>query len=331
MLIMQDRRRFLAGAAAAGVAGLVGNPTRAWAEPPPETTTIHIAQPGAACNGPLAVIEDLLHEEGFVEVRRLPSSTTAWNLLPDGEVDIDMMSWSDFLPLVDAGRPVTVLSGIHAGCLELRANDSIRSIVDLRGKRVGINNFGVTDHMLVSLMAAYVGLKPADEIDWVVNPDVSQVELFEAGKVDAFIGFPPEISQPCPRDIGHVVVNTARDRPWSNYFCCMALANTNFMRSNPVATKRALRALLRATDVCHREPERVAQRLADFGASYECALMMLMDARYGLWREYDPEDTVRFFSLRLNELGMIKRSPKEVISGFTDWRFLEEIRRELKA
>ena len=248
MQIMQNRRRFIAGLSAAGATSMVGWPSSLHAEPPPETTTIHIAQPGAACNGPLAAIEDLLHEEGFVEVRRLPSSTTAWNLLPDGEVDIDMMSWSDFLPLVDAGRPVTVLSGIHAGCLELRANDSIRSIVDLRGKRIGINNFGVTDHMLVSLMAAYVGLKPADEIDWVVNPDVSQVELFEAGKVDAFIGFPPEISQPCAARCRacrsstlHAIV---RGRTISAA-CC--LANTGLMRASTRLPRSAsLRALLRA-------------------------------------------------------------------------------------
>lgn len=330
MQIIQNRRRFMVGLSAVGAAGLAGVPTSLHAEPPPETTTIRLALPGAACNGPLAIVEELLREEGFANIERKPSTTTSWNLLPDGDVDIDMMSWSDFLPLVDAGRPLTVLSGIHAGCLELRANDSIRTIPDLRGKKVGINNFGVTDHMLVSLMAAYVGLRPASDIDWVVNPDVSQVELFEAGKVDAFIGFPPELSQECPRDVGHVVVNTARDRPWSDYFCCMALANTNFMRANPVATKRALRALLRATDVCHQETARVARRLADFGASYECALMILTDARYGLWREYDPEDTVRFFALRLNELGMIKKTPKEVIAGFTDWRFLNEIKRELK-
>ena len=44
----------------------------------------------------------------------------------------------DFLPLLDAGKPLTVLSGVHVGCMELRANDSIRSVMDLRGKKVGV-------------------------------------------------------------------------------------------------------------------------------------------------------------------------------------------------
>src|SRR5262245_57678765 len=157
MEIIQNRRRFMVGLAA-GTAALAAAPRMAMAEPPPETATIRLSMPAAACNGPLAMAEDFLREEGFVDVRYMPSTLTAWNMLHDGIVDIEMDSWSDYLPMVEAGRPVTVLSGVHAGCLELRANDSIHTVTDLRGKRVGISSFGVTDHMIVSLMAAYVGL-----------------------------------------------------------------------------------------------------------------------------------------------------------------------------
>ena len=55
------------------------------------------------------------------------------------------------------------------------------------------------------------------------------------------------------------------------------------------------------------------------------------DARYGLWRDYDPEDTVRFFALRLHEVGMIKSSPQKLVAQGTDWRFLNELKKELKA
>jgi NitT/TauT family transport system substrate-binding protein len=154
--------------------------------------------------------------------------------------------------------------------------------------------------------------------------------LFDADKIDAFIGYPPARNQPCPRDVGHVVVNFAHDSPWSNYFCCLLTANSDFVRQKPIAAKRTLRAMLKATDRCHAEPERAAQRMREAGFSEECALMILRDARYGIWRDYDPEDTVRFFALRLHELGMIKKTPSEIISGFTDWRFLNEVKQELK-
>ena len=49
------------------------------------------------------------------------------------------------------------------------------------------------------------------------------------------------------------------------------------------------------------------------GFSIDCARMMLNDANYGLWRDYDPEDTVRFFALRLHEAGVIENTPNEVV------------------
>jgi len=41
--------------------------------------------------------------------------------------------------------------------------------------------------------------------------------------------------------------------------------------------------------------------------------------------------TVRFWALRLHEVGMIKSDPNKIIADGTDWRFLNELKRELKA
>jgi NitT/TauT family transport system substrate-binding protein len=40
---------------------------------------------------------------------------------------------------------------------------------------------------------------------------------------------------------------------------------------------------------------------------------------------------MRFYALRLHEVGMIKSSPSAILAEGTDWRFLNELRRELKA
>jgi hypothetical protein len=57
----------------------------------------------------------------------------------------------------------------------------------------------------------------------------------------------------------------------------------------------------------------------------------LSEVPNGKLREYDPEDTIRFYALRLRDVGFIKSSPQKIIADNTDWRFLNEIRRELKA
>ena len=99
-----------------------------------------------------------------------------------------------------------------------------------------------------------------------------------------------------------------------------------------MATKRVLRAILKAADLCTSGPERVARLLVDKGytSNYDYALQTLQEIPYAKWREYDPEDTVRFYALRLHEVGMLKSSPQKLIAQGTDWRFLNELKKELK-
>jgi NitT/TauT family transport system substrate-binding protein len=181
-------------------------------------------------------------------------------------------------------------------------------------------------------MASHVGLDPLKDINWITS-DVKGIDLFMQRKVDAFLSFPPEVQELRARHIGHVIVSSILDRPWSQYFCCMLAANANYAAKYPAATKRVVRAILKASDFCVSDPERVARLLIDRGYTrqFDPALQALMEIPYGKWREYDPEDTIRFFALRLHEAGMIKSSPQKIIADGTDWRLLKELKRELKA
>ena len=234
---------------------------------------------------------------------------------------------------MDAGQPLTVIAGAHVGCFELFANDTVRRISDLKGKNVGVQSIGSSQHVFLASMATYVGLDPIKDINWVTSSSPKPKELFAEGTIDAFLGFPPEPQEMRARNIGHVVVNSAIDRPWSQYFCCMVAGNTDFVREHPVATKRVLRAILKAADFCAADPEGAARRLVNGGFTprYDYALQTLSDLPYDRWREYDPEDTMRFYGLRLHEASMISSSPNKIIAEGTDWRFVNELKRELKA
>jgi len=113
----------------------------------------------------------------------------------------------------------------------------------------------------------------------------------------------------------------------------MLAGNREFVRKYPVATKRVLRAILKAADLCVSEPPSVARQLVDSGFTdrYDYALQTLGELPYDKWREYDPEDTLRFYALRLHEAGMVNSTPQKIIAQGTDWRFLDELKRELKA
>jgi NitT/TauT family transport system substrate-binding protein len=208
----------------------------------------------------------------------------------------------------------------------------VQALRDLKGKTVGVYELGGVVHVFLASMLAYVGLDPNKDVNWDTHPPAEVMQLLTEGKIDALMGYPPLAQELRAKHIGHVVVNSTLDRPWSQYFCCMVIANREFVQKHPVATKRMLRAILRAADVCAREPERAARLLVDrrVTTSYEHALQALKEIPYGRWREYDPEDTLRFHALRLHEVGMIKSSPQKIIAEGTDWRFLNEIKKEMK-
>jgi NitT/TauT family transport system substrate-binding protein len=334
----RSRREFLTTAALAGTGALLGLPSEtATAEPPAETNRIRLVQVGGMCQAPKYVAEDYLRAEGFTDVQYVKKDTNLGNTtaVAAGEADISIQFSGPVLIYIDGGAPIVILAGVHPGCFELFGTQQVRAIRDLKGKTVAVPGMGSSQHVFIASMVAYVGLDPKKDINWVTYPFAEAAQLLAQGKIDAFLGFPPEPQELRAKKIGHVVVNSMMDRPWSHYFCCMVIGNRDFVRKHPVATKRALRAIMKGIDVSAREPERVARFLVNKGytKNYEYALQTIkeMQMAYEQWREYDPEDTVRFYSLRLHEVGMIKTSPQKLIVQSTDWRFLRELKKEMKA
>jgi NitT/TauT family transport system substrate-binding protein len=330
-----SRRKFLGGLTLAGTASLFGpGPNPAAAEPPPETTKIRLVRIPGICIAPQYVAEDLLKAEGFTEVHyvKTQAGTEAARVAAAGAADITLTFAGPLIIRIDAGDPIILLAGVHVGCFELFGGERVRAIRDLKGKTVAVQALESSQHVFLSSMAAYVGLDPRKDIHWVTHPSAESIRLLAEAKIDAFLGFPPDPQELRAKKIGHVVVNSAIDRPWSQYFCCNAAASRDFAQKHPVATKRALRAILKAADVCALEPERAARSVVEKGypTSYDFALQTMKEVPYGRWREYDPEDTVRFYALRLREAGMIKSSPQKIIAQGTDWRFLKELKEELK-
>jgi NitT/TauT family transport system substrate-binding protein len=330
---MIERRAFLKSLAATGT-GLLGHArTGAAAEPPPETTRLRLVHIGSICVAPQFVAKELLHAEGFTDVQYSQVEPAALaRTMVSGQMDIGMSFAGPLIIQVDTGDPIVLLAGIHVGCYELFGTDRVRAIRDLKGKTVAVTGLGLTQHVFLASMVAHVGLDPRKDVNFVEHPAAEGKKLLAEGKVDAYLGFPPDPQELRALKVGRVVVNSAVDRPWSQYFCCIATGHRDFVRKHPVATKRALRAILKATDLCALEPERAARALVDGGFTlrYDYALQTMKEVPYNKWRVYDPEDTVRFYALRLREAGMIKSTPQRLIADGTDWRFFNELKKELK-
>jgi NitT/TauT family transport system substrate-binding protein len=324
------RRTALTGAVGFGLAGW--RPGHALAEPALETTRIKLIEITGICIAPQYVAEDLLRSEGFTDVGyfKAAAGIETANAIAAAKADISLNFVAPFVMRIDAGDPLVMLAGIHVGCFVLFGGERVHAIRDLKGKTVGIQALGSSQHVFLASMMAYVGLDAKKDVRWEKQPSADSMRYLAEGRIDAFLGFPPDPQELRARKIGHVVVDSGIDRPWSQYFCCMVGANREFMRRYPVATKRALRAILKASNLCALEPQRAARRIADRGYNYEYALETLKDIPYNRWRDYDAEDTVRFYALRLHEAGIVKSNPQKIIAQGTDWRSFNELKKELK-
>jgi NitT/TauT family transport system substrate-binding protein len=307
--------------------------------PPPETTRLRLSRVPTICLAPQYIAEALLSAEGFTDIQYVgdgPSHTgvPGAQKMGAGELDLAMNFAAPLVVALDQGAPIVLLGGVHAGCFELFGAEGVRTIKDLKGKTVAtLGGRGSAPYIFLASIATSIGLDPNRDINWFDISQGDKERLLADGKIDAYLAFPPDGQELRARKVGHTLLNSAVDRPWSQYFCCLVSANQEFVRKNPVAAKRALRAILKASEMCVTDPNLGVQAYLarGFTARPEIARQAITELPYGHWRDYNPEETVRFYALRLREAGMVKANPQKLISQGTDWRILDQLKREMKS
>ncbi len=274
-MMTQTRRRFLAAASLTGAACLFRAPQAPAAAGELETNAVRLLKNPAICLAPLYVAEELLRAEGFTDIRFIEVATAREiaTALAEGKVDFTGGFAAYHVAAIDkGGTDYTLLAGVHVGCFELFAQEGIRSIADLKGKSVG---FGIRlCPRCLTLMAAHVGLDPEQDIRWVTDPTLKPLELIR-GRQDRRLPRLPAGAAGTARPARRATSSStaAVDRPWSQYFCCMLAGNREYVQNHPVATKRVLRAILKAADLCATEPARVAQTAASMAVSPRDTIM----------------------------------------------------------
>ncbi len=328
--------------AACAPGGLSGVAAPGASLPPPETTTVRFVSP-AACDPPTAIAKEFLLEEGFTDIQYVSVNVTTTEWLTANKADFHSGYGNLIAANIDAGLPMLALAGIHPGCFELYAAPGISGIRDLRGKTVAVNAKNASDQFFgfFSILLAYVGIDPLTEVNFVeIKPGVAALrDAFVDGRSQAFIApaaFGPELRRN-PKNPGKVILDTTMDKPWSQYYCCQLVANRDWARRYPIATKRVTRAVLRACDVVAKDRASAAHEYVARGffsttpgaTDEQIVNEVIRDLSYD-WRELDPEETLRFFALRLADAKLVKMTSQQVIAQGSDFAYMRQLRTELK-
>jgi NitT/TauT family transport system substrate-binding protein len=335
-----SRREFLSRTLLTGAGmylGLGSDLGLAAAEPPPETTTIRFQDLRSPCWVPQLMAEPLLRQEGFENIQYYKHDKPFQHQKDINAGNIDFTA--EFAAGVETlvpGDQLVFIAGLHVGCYSLIGSDRIRSVLDLKGKKVwagGGGEFSKGPLNLFKVLALYVGLDPDKDVQYVEVPGPEAVEMFKRDEIDAFMSFPPGPQKLRAAGVGHTLLDTNVDRPWSQYFCCLIIGRRDFIRNNPIATRKVIRSILRANDLVSQNPELAAQMLVDRKLrkpdDQEFVAQAFREIPYDKWRHYSPEDTIRYYALRFKESGATKYSPNEIIERNTDWSHLASLKDEL--
>jgi len=117
MPMIQTRRRFLTTLSTACAASTLLSRRGLAAESALETTTVRLGRMPVICFAPQYVCESLLRVEGFTDIRYVDTTVAT----QAGELGHGKFDFHSNLPLahviaIDRELPITVLTGVHAGC-----------------------------------------------------------------------------------------------------------------------------------------------------------------------------------------------------------------------
>jgi NitT/TauT family transport system substrate-binding protein len=290
------------------------------------------------CDPGVWLARDYLHDEGFTDVSYVSTSFTTRGWLTDHLADVALAHPEFMVATIDAGLPLTILAGLHTACLELWVDSSITSFNGLRGRRISVRVADLSDQFFAyfATLLAWIGIDPLKDVHFVESGIANypgMIEAFAQGRAEAVLA--GGLEGPRLRQMkapGHVLLDSMIEKPWSQYECCHLVANRDWALQNPAATKRVTRAIIRSTDRAAQDHPRAAHDAFASGFSTNSSEYLVTQAMnmctYN-WRNVEPEETLRFFGLRLNEAKLIKRTPQEIIGMGANFAYMRQLRSEL--
>jgi NitT/TauT family transport system substrate-binding protein len=299
---------------------------------PPETTSIKLT--AAPCDSAIFGAERYLRDEGFTDVQITDMATPA--AIAAGGSNLGNAFPQAFFNSVESGPKVVSLGGLHPGCVEIWAQPGIASVKDLKGRSITVTgkSLGNLAYSYVAMVLKQAGVDPKD-VNFVVQADANPLQLYLDGKSDAVFvattGVPALMKNPANK--GHVIHSQVMDEPWKSTNCCFIIASEQWYGANPIAAKRAMRAIYRTADALPANRGDAAKLATDknlFGGA--AALANVTEAANMVpleWRAYDLEKAVRFYAPLLTDVGVLKASTGDILKA-VDIKIYKELSTELK-
>jgi NitT/TauT family transport system substrate-binding protein len=292
-----------------------------------------IAYGGSACGSPisLASLNGYYADEGLdITLVSGVSFEVIRSYLAAGRMPVINGDFQ-FFPSVYNGVDVKLIAGLHEGCIKILVpNDSpIKTVADLRGKRIAVDEIGGTPMSVASVAVGAVGIDPQTEITWLPFPSDQEIQAVEKGEADVVAAWDPFATIAEQSGKYRVLVDIATDPLFAGRNCCFLFASGKLIKEKPGVVAGVLRAISRAVEYEGANPAEAAKKLIEnkkVSTDDEALLTTLItsfryDRHHTVASNVSAKDDARYFAGKLAEIGYL---PKELdVNKFVDDMFVD--------
>lgn len=283
---------------------------------------------GALCGAPIYIAYEngYFAEEGFDVTLISADFETRKIGLNNGTIPIVNGDFQ-FFPSIENGIDVKVVDGLHEGCIKfaVRTDSDIKTVEDLKGKKIGVDEIGGTPHQVASLWIENAGISadPADgEVSFLPYSDGNlEFEALQSGEIDVAALWDPLGSIHEKAGDVKIIFDLGTDEYFKDRFCCFLYASTKVLNENPEEVAALLRAYRKAQEWIYENPEEAVDIIVErnYAAIEDRELAVDLVKSYGYpsasqhadnWDEL-VEDNVNYFATGLYNIGYLATDPDE--------------------
>jgi NitT/TauT family transport system substrate-binding protein len=287
---------------------------------------VRVGYIGLTCEAPIftAVEKGFFKEEGL-DVSLVKCEWANYkDVLALGGFDVTHHLVMYFLKPIEQGLDVKFTGGIHRGCLRVQAatKGAIRSVKDLRGKRIGVPGMGTPPFIFANRVLGASGIDPSKEITWLVFPAGELGLALDKGEVDAVADSEPIGSLLVAQGKVRNIADQAADSPYKDEYCCAVLVNGKFLARNPKVSAGATRALLKAAKWVEANPVMAAKLSVEnkyLASTVDQNTIAISHLRY-VPSVSGARTAVRLAATEMKTAGML--SPSTDVAGLADRAFV---------
>lgn len=224
---------------------------------PEDPVALKVMYSASLCGIPLHIAKQLqfFEAEGLkedVNYKYVTSSLSGVEMLSSGQADISFGMLSAMLAPLDNGLEAKTVIGIHTGCVQVLAGSKtgIKSVKDLKGKKIGIQQMGSSTHTVIQRALAAEGIGSIAgnmEVEFVVFSKDDLPLALKNGAVDAIGIGDPQATILINEGQGVPILNSATDPLLKDEYCCALWVRNEVLQKYPKQVAKVVSAIQKAS------------------------------------------------------------------------------------